>query len=181
MEEPTTVLDCYDFPAAFKTHHLHDIFREYENMRGGYRIKWLEDTRALIMFEHPSTGKIDVNYLWRWDGVIDFLFFWSWLLAKKAYIDNVSNPLAKIRPYSGPMNVLRCKSLMSDSHCARPFCMKAHTLPWTSYISEPCTPPTTYYRHGGKKVGSWRSWSAGSHTIKGAATGGKRSIEVGKR
>lgn len=73
MEEPTTVLDCYDFPAAFKTHHLHDIFREYENMRGGYRIKWLEDTRALIMFEHPSTGKIDVNYLWRRDAVIDFL------------------------------------------------------------------------------------------------------------
>lgn len=58
-EEPTTVLDCYDFPPAFKTHHLHDIFREYENLRGGYRIKWLEDTRALIIFEHPSTGKYD--------------------------------------------------------------------------------------------------------------------------
>jgi hypothetical protein len=57
-EEPTTVLDCYDFPPAFKTHHLHDIFREYENLRGGYRIKWLEDTRALIIFEHPSTGKM---------------------------------------------------------------------------------------------------------------------------
>lgn len=57
IEEPTTVLDCYDFPPAFKTHHLHDIFREYENMRGGYRIKWLEDTRALIIFEHPSTGR----------------------------------------------------------------------------------------------------------------------------
>ncbi|KAH8553220.1 hypothetical protein BGW37DRAFT_422333 [Umbelopsis sp. PMI_123] len=84
VEEPTTVLDCYDFPPAFKTHHLHDIFREYENMRGGYRIKWLEDTRALIIFEHPAT-------------------------AKKAYIDNVSNPLAKIRPYSGSVNVLRCK------------------------------------------------------------------------
>jgi len=84
-EEPTTVLDCYDFPPAFKTHHLHDIFREYENLRGGYRIKWLEDTRALIIFDHPST-------------------------AKKAYIDNVSNPLAKIRPYSGPMNVLRSNS-----------------------------------------------------------------------
>ncbi|GAB5593425.1 hypothetical protein Unana1_08325 [Umbelopsis nana] len=56
VDEPTTVLDCYDFPPAFKTHHLHDIFREYENMRGGYRIKWLEDTRALIIFEHPSTA-----------------------------------------------------------------------------------------------------------------------------
>jgi hypothetical protein len=74
------VLDCYDFPASFKTHHLHDIFREYESMRGGYRIKWLEDTRALIIFEHPST-------------------------AKKAYLDNVANPLTKIRPYTGPISV----------------------------------------------------------------------------
>lgn len=57
VDEPTVVLDCYDFPSAFKTHHLHDIFREYENMRGGYRIKWKDDTRALIIFEHPTTGK----------------------------------------------------------------------------------------------------------------------------
>ncbi|ORY94793.1 hypothetical protein BCR43DRAFT_494604 [Syncephalastrum racemosum] len=82
VDEPTVILDCHDFPAAFKTHHLHDIFREYENTRGGYRIKWMDDTRALIIFEHPAT-------------------------AKKAYIDNVSNPLAKIRPYNGPTDFLR--------------------------------------------------------------------------
>ncbi|KAI9321354.1 hypothetical protein BX666DRAFT_1850932 [Dichotomocladium elegans] len=87
VEEPTTILDCYDFPPAFKTHHLHDIFREYANMRGGYRIKWMDDTRALIIFEHPAT-------------------------AKKAYIDNVSNPLAKIRPYSGPTDFLKCKVIV---------------------------------------------------------------------
>ncbi|KAI9489743.1 hypothetical protein BDB00DRAFT_931712 [Zychaea mexicana] len=81
-EEPTVILDCHDFPSAFKTHHLHDIFREYENMRGGYRIKWMDDTRALIIFEHHTT-------------------------AKKAYIDNVSNPLAKIRPYNGPTDFLK--------------------------------------------------------------------------
>lgn len=57
VDEPTTVLDCYDFPPAFKTHHLHDIFRSYEGVRGGYKIKWLSDTRALIIFDHPSTGK----------------------------------------------------------------------------------------------------------------------------
>ncbi|EIE79385.1 hypothetical protein RO3G_04090 [Rhizopus delemar RA 99-880] len=27
-------------------------------MRGGYKIKWLSDTRALIIFEHPATGTI---------------------------------------------------------------------------------------------------------------------------
>ncbi|KAL1917093.1 uncharacterized protein VTP21DRAFT_5291 [Calcarisporiella thermophila] len=77
----TTVLDVYDFPSSFKTHHLHDIFRGYENMQGGYRIKWINDTRALIIFEHPTT-------------------------AKRAYLENVSNTLAKIRPYTGPMDVV---------------------------------------------------------------------------
>ncbi|CAO3692760.1 hypothetical protein CU097_011589 [Rhizopus azygosporus] len=82
VDEPTTILDCYDFPPAFKTHHLHDIFRNYESMRGGYKIKWLSDTRALIIFEHPAT-------------------------AKKAYIDNVTHALAKIRPYDGPTDFLK--------------------------------------------------------------------------
>ncbi|KAL1920565.1 uncharacterized protein VTP21DRAFT_942 [Calcarisporiella thermophila] len=82
IEGETTILDVYDFPASFKTHHLHDIFRGYENMRGGYRIKWLEDTRALIIFEHPAT-------------------------AKKAYLENVNNPLAKVKPYTGSLDILR--------------------------------------------------------------------------
>ncbi|KAF1802877.1 hypothetical protein V8B55DRAFT_1353525 [Mucor lusitanicus] len=75
-DELTTILDCYDFPSSFKTHHLQDMFREYESMRGGYSIKWVDDTRALIIFEHPNT-------------------------AKKAYIDHINSPFIKIRPYKG--------------------------------------------------------------------------------
>ncbi|KAG1055885.1 hypothetical protein G6F46_001868 [Rhizopus delemar] len=89
-EEPTTILDCHDFPPSFQTHHLHDIFRNYEAMRGGYKIKWLSDTRALIIFEHPAT-------------------------AKKAYIDNVTNALAKIRPYDGPTDFLRDRKPVVNS------------------------------------------------------------------
>ena len=104
VDEPTVILDCYDFPSAFKTHHLHDIFREYENMRGGYRIKWKDDTRALIIFEHPTTGKMILITMNITHLIILFI-----ILAKKAYIDNVSNPLAKIRPYNGPTDFLKCK------------------------------------------------------------------------
>ncbi|KAL7316473.1 hypothetical protein PS15m_005559 [Mucor circinelloides] len=75
-DELTTTLDCYDFPSSFKTHHLQDMFREYESMRGGYSIKWVDDTRALIIFEHPNT-------------------------AKKAYIDLINSPIIKIQPYKG--------------------------------------------------------------------------------
>ncbi|KAI8636782.1 hypothetical protein BD408DRAFT_425566 [Parasitella parasitica] len=75
-DELTTTLDCYDFPSSFKTYHLQDMFREYESMKGGYSIKWMDDTRALIVFEHPNT-------------------------AKKAYIDHINSPIVKIRPYKG--------------------------------------------------------------------------------
>ncbi|KAI9282182.1 hypothetical protein BY458DRAFT_497432 [Sporodiniella umbellata] len=88
-EEPTTILDCYDFPPSFQTHHLHDIFRAYEGICGGYKIKWLSDTRALIIFEQPST-------------------------AKKAYIDNVTNALAKIRPYDGPTDFLKDRKTINS-------------------------------------------------------------------
>ncbi|CAG8516024.1 4155_t:CDS:2 [Acaulospora colombiana] len=82
FEGSTRILDVLDFPASFKTHNLHEIFQEYENMRGGYHIKWMEDTRALIVFEHPAT-------------------------ARKAYLDNVSNQLATIKPYDGPTDFLQ--------------------------------------------------------------------------
>ncbi|RUP49772.1 hypothetical protein BC936DRAFT_141526 [Jimgerdemannia flammicorona] len=78
-DEPTVVLDCHDFPASFKTHHLHDIFREP-------RLSSVLSTDAL-------NGTISVRFL-----------------AKKAYLDNVANPLAKIKPYNGPMNVIKRSS-----------------------------------------------------------------------
>ncbi|CAG8454756.1 10815_t:CDS:2 [Paraglomus brasilianum] len=81
-EGSTRILDVFGFPATFKTHNLHEIFHEYENMRGGYRIKWMDDTRALIIFEHPAT-------------------------ARKAYLDNVANPLASVKPYDGPTDFLQ--------------------------------------------------------------------------
>ncbi|CAG8602428.1 165_t:CDS:2 [Acaulospora morrowiae] len=82
FEGSTRILDVLDFPASFKTHHLHEIFQEYETMRGGYHIKWMDDTRALIVFEHPAT-------------------------ARKAYLDNVNNQLATIKPYEGPTDFLQ--------------------------------------------------------------------------
>jgi len=81
-EGSTRILDVFGFPATFKTHNLHEIFHEYENMRGGYRIKWMDDTRALIIFEHPAT-------------------------ARKAYLDNVANPMASVKPYDGPTDFLQ--------------------------------------------------------------------------
>lgn len=45
-------------------------------MNGGYTIEWVDESRALIMFEHPLT-------------------------AKKAYSDLINSPFIKVRPYKG--------------------------------------------------------------------------------
>ncbi|KAI8977547.1 hypothetical protein BDF20DRAFT_573927 [Mycotypha africana] len=52
------------------------MFQEYAHVRGGYSIKWVDNTHALIIFQHPQT-------------------------AKKAYVDHIHNPVAKVRPYKG--------------------------------------------------------------------------------
>ena len=75
-------------------------------MRGGYRIKWMDDTRALIIFEHPATGKLkifnDIICI-----IICIIFFIFFFLARKAYLDNVTNQLAQIKPYDGPTDFLQ--------------------------------------------------------------------------
>ncbi|KAI7875175.1 hypothetical protein K492DRAFT_240424 [Lichtheimia hyalospora FSU 10163] len=76
MEAGTTILDCSGFPASFKTYHIQDMFRIYEDMPGSFKIKWMDDTRALIIFGSAAT-------------------------AKRAYIDNINNPTAKVKPYTG--------------------------------------------------------------------------------
>ncbi|OZJ04097.1 hypothetical protein BZG36_02851 [Bifiguratus adelaidae] len=77
IDDSITILDCSGFPTTFKSHHLHDIFRPYEDSHGGYKIKWMADDRALIIFNHPST-------------------------ARKAYKETYHLPIVIIRPYTGP-------------------------------------------------------------------------------
>lgn len=57
IEAGTTILDCSGFPASFKTYHIQDMFRIYEDMPGSFKIKWMDDTRALIIFGSAATGK----------------------------------------------------------------------------------------------------------------------------
>ncbi|CEP08918.1 hypothetical protein [Parasitella parasitica] len=128
VDEPTVILDCYDFPPAFKTHHLHDIFRSYESSRGGYKIKWLSDTRALIIFDHPAT-------------------------AKKAYIDNVTHALAKIRPYDGPTDFL--KDMNQSAHqqrSNRPMSMDFKRQSFNGFGNVPSAPSRSSNRNSTMRI-----------------------------
>jgi hypothetical protein len=59
------VLEIYNFPAEFKTNDLFAVFSPY--MKGGFEIKWVDDTHALGVFSSALVGKfdaeVDENYL----------------------------------------------------------------------------------------------------------------------
>ncbi|KAG0290382.1 R3H and coiled-coil domain-containing protein 1 [Linnemannia gamsii] len=71
------ILELYNFSASIKTAHLTDMFAAYENRSGGFRIKWVDETKALVIFESAA-------------------------VAKQAYIANLTSQIAKIKPYNGP-------------------------------------------------------------------------------
>lgn len=50
------ILELYGFSASIKTAHLTDMFAAYENRSGGFRIKWVDDTKALVIFESAAVG-----------------------------------------------------------------------------------------------------------------------------
>lgn len=53
----TRVLALTGFSKDLKTRDIQSIFVDFEDDRGGYRIKWLDDTGCLIVFNDPLTAK----------------------------------------------------------------------------------------------------------------------------
>lgn len=57
----TRILALSGFPAELKTRDIQAAFSEYENERGGFKIKWIDDTSLLIVFADPAVGKSAVS------------------------------------------------------------------------------------------------------------------------
>ncbi|KAL7004763.1 hypothetical protein EMMF5_005678 [Cystobasidiomycetes sp. EMM_F5] len=53
----TRILSFTGFSKDLKTRDIQSIFVDYEDDRGGYRIKWLDDTGCLMVFNDPITAK----------------------------------------------------------------------------------------------------------------------------
>lgn len=52
----TRILSLSGFPAELKTRDIQTAFAEYENDRGGFKIKWIDDTSLLIVFNDAAVG-----------------------------------------------------------------------------------------------------------------------------
>lgn len=53
----TKILSLTGFSKDLKTRDIQNIFVDFEDDRGGYRIKWVDDTGCLIVFSDPLTAK----------------------------------------------------------------------------------------------------------------------------
>jgi hypothetical protein len=83
----TRILSLTGFPKELKTKDIQSAFSEWENVNGGFKIKWRDDTSLLIVFQDAS-------------------------VAKRAYLQAIAFPppiltsssgiSATIKPYDGP-------------------------------------------------------------------------------
>ncbi|WWC57869.1 uncharacterized protein I303_100404 [Kwoniella dejecticola CBS 10117] len=53
----TRILHLANFSSELKTRDLQNLFKEWESDKGGYRIKWLDDVNALVVFADASVAK----------------------------------------------------------------------------------------------------------------------------
>jgi len=84
----TRILSLTGFPKELKTRDIQTAFTEWENVGGGFKIKWIDDTSLLIVFQDATVAK---------RAYLHALAFPPAILSKQA-------PEAPtiIRPYDGP-------------------------------------------------------------------------------
>lgn len=53
----TRILALTGFPSELKTKDIQAAFNEYDGVNGGFRIKWVDDTSLLLVFNDPGVGE----------------------------------------------------------------------------------------------------------------------------
>ncbi|KAG8905577.1 hypothetical protein FRB99_008635 [Tulasnella sp. 403] len=53
----TRILTLSGFPSELKTRDIQAAFSEWENERGGFKIKWVDDTTLMLVFTDAGTAK----------------------------------------------------------------------------------------------------------------------------
>lgn len=57
----TRILSLTGFPKELKTKDIQTAFSEWENAMGGFKIKWIDDTSLLIVFNDATVGESRVH------------------------------------------------------------------------------------------------------------------------
>lgn len=84
----TRILALTGFPKELKTRDIQTAFAEWENINGGFKIKWIDDTSLLIVFQDATVAK---------RAYLHALAFPPAVLSRQ----NTGLPIV-LRPYDGP-------------------------------------------------------------------------------
>ncbi|PWN89576.1 hypothetical protein FA10DRAFT_268106 [Acaromyces ingoldii] len=82
----TRILELSGFPPELKTRDIQAIFAQWEDDRGGFRIKWVDDTTALVIFADPAPAKRAYLHV---------------LMSPPPSLMTSAGVPAKVRPYDG--------------------------------------------------------------------------------
>jgi len=103
----TRILSLTGFPKELKTRDIQTAFTEWENVGGGFKIKWIDDTSLLIVFQDATVAK---------RAYLHALAFPPAILSKQA-----PEAPTVIRPYDGPdaQNVIQTVNTRHMSSASR--------------------------------------------------------------
>jgi len=107
----TRILLLSGFSPELKTRDILQVFQEWEDMAGGFRVKWVDDRQAYIVFQDALVGTVFKRY-----SCMVIASHLSTSTAKKAFLATISNmpaslassienpeiQPAKLLPYTGP-------------------------------------------------------------------------------
>ena len=63
MAAVTRLLLLSGFPSSLKTKDIQTAFSDYENVNGGFKIKWRDDTSLLVVFADATIGELELELL----------------------------------------------------------------------------------------------------------------------
>jgi hypothetical protein len=90
----TRILSLTGFSKDLKTRDIQAVFIDYEDDRGGYRIKWIDDTGCLLVFNDAMVGE------WRFPPTLFFCHRAdpAIIAAKRAFLNLTANPHPSLMP-----------------------------------------------------------------------------------
>ena len=128
----TRILSLTGFPKELKTRDIQAAFSEWDTINGGFKIKWINDTSLLIVFNDATVGKYSHIWLSTVFAITCVSSVCSHLhgirmTAKRAYLHALAFPpsiftspnssgTATIKPYDGPDAQDVIQSVNSRTH-----------------------------------------------------------------
>jgi hypothetical protein len=183
----TRIIEVSGFSSDLKTRDVQAAFATWEDEKGGFKIKWVDDTSVLIIFADAATGRSFPFAQQKRANRPPLTPFRSALAAKKAYLNTLMSPpaalvdasgrRAQVRPYDGEDATTiihsvhhRTRSRSNATNLAGSPGSPGHS---TTGLPSTSSPSSSRHRHTGSNVSFSGSLPASGSISRATGTGFK--------